>query len=121
MSLLRLGADCEGLVLVAESDLILTSAAPLLYFVPTLLGHAVGGMGDLVGGFADVGDLTDKRGLADAATAIGRLTKVVRARGQRLLARDSSGGLLGLPNCRFANHCRFGGSLASFGLRRGAR
>ena len=26
MSLLRLGADCEGLVLVAEGDLILTSA-----------------------------------------------------------------------------------------------
>src|SRR5919112_1107179 len=33
MSLLRLGADCEGLVLVAESDLILTSAttAPTVF------------------------------------------------------------------------------------------
>ena len=100
---------------------MLAAAAPMLYFVPTLLGLAVGRMPDVLGGFADVGDLTDKRGLTDAAAAIGRLTKVVRGRGQRLLARGSSGGLLGLLNCRFANNCRFGGSLASFGLGRGAR
>jgi hypothetical protein len=87
----------------------------MLSFVPTLFRLAVGGMADVVGRFADVGDLTDKRGLTDAAAAIGRLTNTVRARGQRLLARGGHGGLLGLPNCRF------GGSLANFGLGRGAR
>src|ERR671917_1997926 len=112
MSHLRLGADCEVLVLVAEGDLFLAPAAPLFSFVPTLLGLAVGRMADVLGGFADVGDLTDKRGLTDAPAAIGRLTKVVRGRGQRLLVRGGRGGLLGLPNRWFANDCRFGGSLA---------
>jgi hypothetical protein len=94
----------------------------MLYFVPTLLGLAVGGMADVaVGGFADVGDLTGMLWLTDAPAAFGRLTNTVRARGQRLLARGGHGGLLGLPNCRFANLCRFGGSLANFGLGRGAR
>ena len=67
---------------MAEGDLLLAPAAPMLSFVPTLLGLAVGGMADVaVGGFADLGDLTDKRGLTDAPAAIGRLTKGVRARG----------------------------------------
>ena len=94
----------------------------MLCFVPTPLGLAVGGMPDnLVGGVADVGRLTDKRGLTDASAAIGWLTKVVRARRQRLLARGGCGGLLGLPNSRFANNIRFGDILANFGLGRGAR
>ena len=46
MSRLRLGADCEVLVLVAEGDLLLAPAAPMLSFVRTLLGLAVSGMAD---------------------------------------------------------------------------
>jgi hypothetical protein len=94
----------------------------MLFFVPTLFRLAVGGMADVVAGFADVGDLTGMLGLTDALAAIARLTYVVRTRDQRLLARGSRGGLLGLPNCRFGNDCRFGGILAIFGLgRRRAR
>jgi hypothetical protein len=93
----------------------------MLYFVPTHFRLAVGGMVDLIGGVADVGSLTDKRGLTDAPAAIGWLSNVVRARGQRLLARGGCGGLLGLPNCRFANNFRFGDILANFGLGRRAR
>jgi hypothetical protein len=94
----------------------------MLCFVPTLLGLAVGGMYDVtVGGFADVGDLTGMLWFTDAPAAIGQLTNVVRARGQRLLARGSSGGLLGLPNRWLGDDCRFGGILASFGLGRRAR
>src|SRR5215204_5971233 len=93
----------------------------MLYFVPALFRLAVGGMLDVVGGFADVGRLTDKRGLTDAPPAIGWLSNVVRARSQRLLARGGCGGLLRLPNCRFANNCRFGGILATIGLGRRAR
>jgi hypothetical protein len=99
----------EGLVVfVAEGDLLLAAGAPMLLFVSTLLGLAVSGMAYVVGGFADVGHLTDMAGFTDDPAAIGRLTNVVRARSQRLLARGGRGGLLGLPNCRFANNRRFG-------------
>ena len=54
---------------MAEGDLLLAPASPRLYFVPTLLGLAVGGMIDLDGGVADVGGLTDKRGLTDVPPA----------------------------------------------------
>jgi len=106
---------------VAEGDLLLAAASPMLYFVPTPLGLAVGGMVDLIRGVADVGRLTDKRGLTDAPPTIGWLSNVVRARGQRLLARGGCGGLLRLLNGRFGNNCRFGGILATFGLGRRAR
>ena len=71
MSRLRLGADCEGLVLVAEGDLLLAPNAPMLCFVPTLLGLAVGGMDELIRGFDDVGHLTDKRAFTADPPAIG--------------------------------------------------
>jgi hypothetical protein len=93
----------------------------MLYFVPTHVRLAIGGVPDLIRGFAGFGRLTDKRGLTDAPPAIGWLSNVVRARGQRLLARGGCGGLLGLLNCRFANNFRFGGVPATFGLRRRAR
>src|SRR5829696_6803231 len=112
----------EGLLaFVAEGDLLLAAAAPMVYFVPTLLGLAIGGMVDLAGGVADVGRLTDKRALTAAPAAIGWLTKVVRARRQGLLARGGCGGLLCLLNCRFANNFRLGDILTNFGLRRRAR
>jgi hypothetical protein len=82
----------------------------MLLFVSTLIRIAVAGMPNLVARLSDVEGLTAMRSLADASTAVTRLTNVVRARGQRLLLdRSDHGGLLSLPYCRFGNDCRFGG------------
>ena len=62
MGRLRREADCEDLLgFVAESDLLLAFAAPMLFFVATLFRLALAGMPDGVAGFADIGSYLHAR------------------------------------------------------------
>jgi Ca2+-binding RTX toxin-like protein len=84
-------AHRDGLVLVTEGDLLLADAAPVLFFVPHVLGLAFGGMPDIGTGVADVGGLTGMLGPADALAA----TDQIRCDGGECLGTPRNDEMLG--------------------------